>query len=342
MEPYLSEGVLIPEAKWHAYIDALKERVQPATKEELRDALVAAVLDRAKIQGKIGVFFSGGVDSTLIAWILKKHDIPFMCYTVGFQDDGTKEPEDIIESHRAAQELDFKQGIAIFSLDECEFIFQKTAKYLATPTSSSATPHIRKGTRPISPGQPPLPNGADGRGGSDGVANSVALNPIIIGVGGVVVGAADLAKHDGCNILFGGLGSEEIFAGYQRHEHANTSPQAVQEECWAGLKAMWARDLERDCALAKSLKITVLTPFLDERVILAAMGISGSEKIKEKDGVAFKKFVLRQVAQDLGLPASFAWRPKRAAQYGSRFDSALDKLAKKKNMRKSEYVENLV
>jgi len=40
----------------------------------------------------------------------------------------------------------------------------------------------------------------------------------------------------------------------------------------------------------------------------------------------------------LGLPKEFAWRKKSAAQYGSKFDFALEKLAKAKGLTKSEYL----
>ncbi|HLC32534.1 MAG TPA: asparagine synthase-related protein, partial [Candidatus Nanoarchaeia archaeon] len=157
---------------------------------------------------------------------------------------------------------------------------------------------------------------------------------ISIGVGSVVVAAAELAKIDGVDILFAGLGSEEIFAGYERHVKAKD----VNEECWNGLtNVIWERDFTRDAAIATKMKFTVRVPFLDDEVIKTAMGISGEHKIREDQ----KKVILREIAESTGLPKEIAWRKKKAAQYGSGFDKALEQLAKQKKMQKSEFVKTL-
>jgi len=155
-----------------------------------------------------------------------------------------------------------------------------------------------------------------------------------VGVGSVVVAAVELAKKDKVNTFFGGLGSEEIFAGYQRHLEAKDK----HAECWRGLKAMWQRDFTRDFAVASKLKIKVLCPLLDDEVIVKAMGIDINRKINSQH----KKIILREIAEDLGIPQEFAWREKKAAQYGSWFDKAMEKLAKRNGFNtKQEYVESL-
>ncbi|MBI4451301.1 asparagine synthase C-terminal domain-containing protein [Candidatus Woesearchaeota archaeon] len=156
-----------------------------------------------------------------------------------------------------------------------------------------------------------------------------------IGVGAVEIAAAEMAVEDGVEVLFGGLGSEEIFAGYERHQKAAD----VHEECWRGLRdVMWKRDLTRDFAVANALGITFKTPFLDEHVIKAAMGIDASRKINSQH----KKVILREIAEDLGLPHEVAWRAKKAAQYGSKLDWAMEKLAAKHGFQtKAEYVASL-
>lgn len=52
-------------------------------KRELSQAVIKAVEKRVKGVDKVGLFFSGGVDSTIIAQILLNHDIPTTLYTVG-------------------------------------------------------------------------------------------------------------------------------------------------------------------------------------------------------------------------------------------------------------------
>lgn len=151
------------------------------------------------------------------------------------------------------------------------------------------------------------------------------------GVGAVVMAAADLAKKDKVNILFGGLGSEEIFAGYERHKGKN-----INDECWFGLKRMIEGDLKRDFLVSKEMKINVLTPFLDKEVIKTAMKIPGSKKMNKE----YKKVILREIAEELGLSKEFAWRKKKAAQYGSRLDKAIKKLAGKQQ--KGDYLKSLI
>lgn len=138
---------------------------------------------------------------------------------------------------------------------------------------------------------------------------------VTVGVGIVVLACLKNAKE---KLFFTGLGSEEIFAGYERHERAAD----INKECINGLIQMRERDLMRDIPLAEKFNATLSTPFLDSEVIASAMKIKSEDKIKE--GV--KKFALRKIAERyLG---KFAWRKKIAAQYGSGIIKALDKLAK--------------
>ncbi|MAG15926.1 hypothetical protein CMO88_02600 [Candidatus Woesearchaeota archaeon] len=159
-------------------------------------------------------------------------------------------------------------------------------------------------------------------------------NVVNVGVAAVELAAIQLAKKDKINTFFGGLGSEEIFAGYQRHENAKD----VNKECWNGLKNMWARDLSRDFKVATITKANFLVPFLDKDLIIAAMNVPGKYKISKDE----KKIILREVAMKIGLPKQFAFRKKLAAQYGSGFDKAIEKLSKQNRFKyKKEYLKSL-
>lgn len=157
--------------------------------------------------------------------------------------------------------------------------------------------------------------------------------PVVhVGVGVVEWAAYEQSKKDKIKDIFTGLGSEEVFAGYERHLGKN-----INEECLIGLKSMIYGDFLRDYLIAKKFGVNGLTPFLDSEVISCGLGISGSEKIKD----GFKKFVLREVATSLGLIKEIAWRKKKAAQYGSGVDKVLGKLAKEKKVFKGEYLKKL-
>ena len=159
------------------------------------------------------------------------------------------------------------------------------------------------------------------------------LDTVKAGVGAATFLTLEMIKKDNLKFAVSGLGSEEIFAGYKRHEIANN----VQETCWQGLQAMYERDLQRDFPIAKYLKIKILTPFLHKKVIKTAMQISAKLKIKGD----IKKYILRKTSLRFSLPEEIAFRKKIAAQYGSGIDKLLEKLAKKEKHSKAEFLKNI-
>ena len=281
----IKENKLVSEEKWFENIDSLKTEGK-ATKAELKKALVEAVESRITNK-KFGIMFSGGIDSSLIAFICKKAKADFICYAVGIENAA-----DIEAAKKAADLLKINLKFKIFSLDESEKIIKEVVKIVG--------PDVMK-----------------------------------VGVGAVVYAAAQLGKKDNIDVFFSGLGSEELFAGYERH----ISAKDVNKECWKGLKSMYARDFLRDYSIAKHLKINILTPFLDQDLIKTAMQIPGKEKLNKE----YKKLILRKIAEELGLPKEIAWRKKKAAQYGSRFDKAIYKLARKNGFEyKKDYLKSLI
>jgi len=158
-------------------------------------------------------------------------------------------------------------------------------------------------------------------------------NVVKVGVALPFYIAFEAAKKDRINIMFSGLGSEELFAGYKRH----TKVTDINKECFNGLIAMYERDITRDLAIAKSKGIKLKIPYLDENIISYSLRIPAKMKFNGKNN----KIAIRKVAEKLGL-GEFSWRKKRAAQYGSRFDKAIDKLTRKKGFKyKKEYLESV-
>lgn len=292
-EIWEKEGGLIPAKEWDRLIESFKTKkeiiTKTAAKEKLRDLIISSIKKRIPAK-TFGILFSGGVDSSLIAALCKKEQANFICYTVGFQDKLTKEPEDIAEAKQVAKKLGFNLKYKIYDLKEAKEVITNTVEILKK---------VNK------------------------------IDPVNVGVGVVVLAAITLAKKQGIDYFMSGLGSEELFAGYERHSKVVD----VNEECWHGLREIWGRDLVRDFYLAKALNVKIKTPFLDEELIKFAMSLPGEWKLDEKE----KKIILREVAQE--LLGEFAWRKKKAAQYGSGFDKAMIKLAKKEGYdKKSEWL----
>ncbi len=258
---------------------------------------------------KIGVLFSGGVDSTLIALILKQLGRPFTCYTAAFEEEGMGKSTDLAVARQAASELGFSLMPVVQNLAQA----QETFKVVIPLIESS--------------------------------------NVVKVGVATPFYLCCKQAAADDVRVIYSGLGSEELFAGYQRHKTAAD----INLECISGLRKMYERDLYRDDVVSMNNTVELRLPFLDADLIRYALKIPGNLKIKKEDARTVKtqansiektrddghdtggnhkeeiisKYILRKAALSLGLPTAYAMRPKQAAQYGSRFDKAIQKLADK-------------
>ena len=295
---FVKDGQLVGENEWFAQIDSLHtdfndlEINKERAKRQLARAIIEATKKRAT--GKFGILFSGGVDSSLLAFIALKLGSNFTCYTVGIEGS-----DDIEWAKKVADEYKFNFRFRKLSLDELELNLKAVVKIVKNP------------------------------------------DIVTVSVGSVFYSAAKLALSAGDNILFGGLGSEEIFAGYQRHEEAlkKGNFEALHEECWNGLRNMLKRDLVRDYLIASDLGIDMRVPFMDIDVVRIAMNIHAMHKLDSQN----KKIILRDAAEFIGLKKEFAWRKKQAAQYGSNFVNGIEKLAKRKGFKyKKDYLQSLL
>ena len=157
-------------------------------------------------------------------------------------------------------------------------------------------------------------------------------NVVKVGVALTFYVACEMARVDNCKVVFSGLGSEEIFAGYERHKNSAN----INQECLSGLRKMYERDLYRDDVITMHNQLELRLPFLDKELVEYALKIPGKYKIKGE----VTKYILREIALQKGLAREFAFRKKTAAQYGSKFDYALGKLAKQhKFPSKSAYLK---
>ena len=61
----------------------------------------------------------------------------------------------------------------------------------------------------------------------------------------------------------------------------------------------------------------------------------------ERKSDSLRKLVLRKMAENLGLPASIAEKPKKAVQYSTGINDALKKIAKRHKLTTKAYVNRL-
>jgi diphthine-ammonia ligase len=99
---------------------------------------------------------------------------------------------------------------------------------------------------------------------------------------------------------------------------------------------LYERDTYRDDVVTMNSNIELRLPFLDLTLVKYALRLPSHMKLnQDKD-----KIILRLAAKELGLKHEFADRKKRAAQYGSRFDKAIERLARRERKLKSEYLKS--
>ncbi|MFA6889155.1 MAG: asparagine synthetase B [Candidatus Woesearchaeota archaeon] len=260
--------------------------------KELEKHIVESIKARTDGLESVGILFSGGIDSTLVAFICKKLKKKITCYTAAFQHGNTRDAPDLVQAKIVAKKLKLPLKYIILDLKQTENIIPKVVSIIETK------------------------------------------EVVKVGVALPFYCAAELAKKDKQKVLLSGLGSEEIFAGYHRHMKVLQQEKNINAECLEGLGQLWERDLYRDDLVMMAHTLELRLPFLDHTLINYALSIPAKYKINKKQS----KIIMRELAIRLGIPKYIAMKKKIAAQYGSNFNRALEKLAKGK---KKDYLERI-
>jgi diphthine-ammonia ligase len=259
----------------------IKDSKEKITKD-LGNLFLGAVKKRIP-DGKFGLLFSGGLDSSLLALLFKKLNLDFTCYTAVLDYEGFSEPLDLKWAKGLAKKLKLKHKIIKIKLEDVEDYFKKTIETIED------------------------------------------AYPVKVAIGATLFAACEAAKKDKMKVIFSGLGSEEIFAGYKRHEQA----KQINKECISGLLKTYEKDTYRDDTIAMKNNLELRVPFLDKELVEYALRIPREYKIS---GLT-NKVILREVALSFGLNKEHAGRKGKATQYGSKFDRAMQKLAKNKGFK---------
>ncbi|KAJ4462098.1 putative Asparagine synthase family protein [Paratrimastix pyriformis] len=118
-------------------------------------------------------------------------------------------------------------------------------------------------------------------------------------------------------LFFSGLGPDELGGGYRRHHAAarQQGPEAARKEMMRDMGRLWVRNLGRDCRLVEAAGCEARFPYLDTSVVhwlLSQLPLQDVVKFEECDKTIFRKVALR-----MGCPAAAGF-VKRAMQFGSR------------------------
>ena len=282
----LDEGKISFEQREFFDLNVNKETEIDEAAGEIKEIFLEAVEKRIP-EGEVGLLFSGGLDSTLVAAALQELGKDFTAYTAGIQHGNVSAPRDYEKAKEVADEMGFDLERYEASLEEVEATLPELVDQLSTS------------------------------------------NVVKIGVALPFHYSLNQNRTEDEQVVFTGFGSEQLYAGYARQQGY------LNRECLSDLRGIFHEDLYRDNVVSFRNGRELRVPFLDEKLIEHALSIPVEMKRTDK----YRKYVLRKAAEKLGLPESVSWRKKVAAQYGSNFDKALDKLTKDSEYgQKQQYV----
>ena len=256
------------------------EKIMEVDASKLDKLLKLSVSKRVEGLDRLGVIFSGGVDSSILALLLeeiscnKKLDITL--YAVG--SESSKD----LEAAKYASE------------------------YLGLPLKTQiVTPQLIKEHLPS-------------------VVHAIGDDNLMkIGVGLTTYFATRMIHEDGLKVAISGQGADELFGGYTRYLKSYDEGD-LEWEIREDISNMYHVNLERDDACSMLNSVEIRLPFLDNNLVEYAINLPVKNKISGS-GDVLRKNVLRKFAFNEGLDTEIAYRPKKAAQYGTGIDKILRK-----------------
>ncbi|MDP4012512.1 MAG: asparagine synthase C-terminal domain-containing protein, partial [Candidatus Nanoarchaeia archaeon] len=227
-----------------------------------------------KVEGRFGIAFSGGVDSSLLALIASKLGKDFILYNSGLENS-----QDVRKARELAEIMNWKLKVNELNVEEAEKVIINVHRIIPE---------------------------------KDFVA---------VGIVCPLYSALESAKKDNIKTVLTGYAADSLFAGFDRFK--DLSEEEVLKEIDKSVSHLEEYAKTREGPIGNHFGIKLVFPFRDKEFFDYAMKIAPSLKINNE----MNKIVLREAAVKLGLPKEFAYRPKKAAQYGSKFDKTIQKLA---------------
>lgn len=258
----------------------LWEKIQDGDVAKIDKMLKLSVAKRVEGLTSVGVIFSGGVDSSYLALLLKEisENIPLKVklYAVGVE--GSKDVEAAIYASKYLN----------LDLEICEVTEESIRKALPQVVRAIGDDNLMK-----------------------------------VGVGLTTYFATKLVAEDGMKVAISGQGADELFGGYKRYLKSFVDGSlnwTLRED----MSNMYHVNLERDDACSMLNSVELRLPFLDETLVELVLNIQDNKKIVSMHD-DMRKSILRKLAFEEGLNYEIAYRPKKAAQYGTGIDKILRK-----------------
>ena len=261
-------------------IQPIYEKVFEGDVIKIDKMLRLSVIKRVSDLSEIGVIFSGGLDSSYLALLLKEmaENIPLKIklYAVGVE--GSKDVESAIYASKFLN----------LDLEICTLTEEMIRKALPSVVKAIGDDNLMK-----------------------------------VGVGLTTYFATKMVAEDGIKVAISGQGADELFGGYKRYVQSfidGTLNYDIRED----ISNMYHVNLERDDACSMLNSVDLRLPFLDKALVELVLNIPDNKKIVSMHD-DMRKSILRKLAFEEGLDYEIAYRPKKAAQYGTGIDKILRK-----------------
>ncbi len=144
-------------------------------------------------------------------------------------------------------------------------------------------------------------------------------------LGAVDIAIAQLAKEEGIYTLFVGSGADELFCGYGAFDSCRGNEKKCERLRAEKMKNIHAHDVKREEMCAAHFGISIHAPYLDEAFAAEALRVPALYNLEGKYG-KWRKNALRMLAEKAGAPREIVTAPKKAMQYGSGTQKALEKI----------------
>jgi len=261
----------------------------------LQQLLEESTRERVSDVKKIGVAFSGGLDSSVVAFLAKLSGASVHLICVGLE--GQREIE---HADEAAEALGLPLKLQKYTVEDVETALSEVLWLIEEP---------------------------------DAVKTGVAI-PLFW--------TAEAASKLRCRVLLAGQGADELFGGYRRYltEYATGGVERVQKALFHDTAMSHETNFQRDEPVCAFHKVELRLPFTDTEVVRFALSLPLNLKIESAED-NLRKRVLRQVAKNLGVAAFIADKPKKAVQFATGVNKALEKLAKREGLTQRSYVDKV-
>jgi asparagine synthase (glutamine-hydrolysing) len=269
------------------------EKVFEGDVAKIDKLLKLSVTKRVEGLSELGVIFSGGLDSSYIALLLKEisENIPLKITLYAIGAEGSK---DVESAKYASKFLNLELKI-------CEVTEDLVREALPSVVRAIGDDNLMK-----------------------------------VGVGLTTYFATKMVAEDGIKVAFSGQGADELFGGYKRYLKSFVD-DTLNYDLRVDMSNMYHVNLERDDACSMLNGVELRLPFLDKNLVELVLNIPDNKKIVSMHD-DMRKSILRKLAFEEGLDYEIAYRPKKAAQYGT----GIDKILRKKIVKDtdiSQYLE---